>query len=391
MRVSKMIVFGSEPFGAHYEVTNGVVTKYYYAGAQRIAMRQDGDLFFIIGDHLGSASLVTNANGTKVSEIRYRAASLWDKAWGEVRYESGASPTEYTYTGQYSYTADFGLMFYREASRSDSEVDNARWYDPSLGRFAQADTIVPSGIQGWDRYAYVNNSPVIYTDPSGHFSEEKQLKKWYGLNWRDKFSPIMISFLLEGQMGDVIHGDGISIMFVEDEDGVLSIWNLDSKSLEEISNYNDIDPEKVALYRPSQAGDGPTPTSWVGGLGEGIGKPWYGNPVYEKIFDLGCNQCADVYNLPDRWYQGDNQTYVDVVGGPVGFQMSIGNTVGVGYSVYELARQIGSRSMGDPRLGIAILAISLIDAILWDTAYGIQGPGHIAPIPLVPRPPTPNP
>lgn len=40
--------------------------------------------------------------------------------------------------------------------------------DPSLGRFAQADTIVPSGVQGWDRFAYVNNSPVIYTDPSGH-------------------------------------------------------------------------------------------------------------------------------------------------------------------------------------------------------------------------------
>ncbi|MCL4275398.1 MAG: hypothetical protein KJZ77_16115 [Anaerolineales bacterium] len=177
MRVSKMIVFGSEPFGAHYEVTNGVATKYYYAGAQRIAMRQDGDLFFIIGDYLGSTSIVTDADGTKVSEIRYRAASLWDKACptgmlreGEVRYESGASLTEYTYTGQYSYTADFGLMFYREASRSDSEVDNARWYDPSLGRFAQADTIVPSGIQGWDRYAYANNNPLYYTDPSGHFA-----------------------------------------------------------------------------------------------------------------------------------------------------------------------------------------------------------------------------
>ncbi len=37
-----------------------------------------------------------------------------------------------------------------------------------LGRFAQADTIVPVGVQGYDRYAYVNNNPVRYTDPSGH-------------------------------------------------------------------------------------------------------------------------------------------------------------------------------------------------------------------------------
>jgi len=54
-------------------------------------------------------------------------------------------------------TEGFGLMFY-----------NARWYDPSLGRFAQADTIVPSGAQGLDRYAYVNNAPTRFTDPSGH-------------------------------------------------------------------------------------------------------------------------------------------------------------------------------------------------------------------------------
>jgi len=48
---------------------------------------------------------------------------------------------------------------------------NARWYDSSLGRFAQADSIVPlasQGAQAWDRYAYTNNNPVRYTDPSGH-------------------------------------------------------------------------------------------------------------------------------------------------------------------------------------------------------------------------------
>ena len=55
--------------------------------------------------------------------------------------------------------AGFGLMFY-----------NARWYDPALGRFTQADSIIPPGVQGYDRYAYVNNSPVNFTDPSGHIA-----------------------------------------------------------------------------------------------------------------------------------------------------------------------------------------------------------------------------
>jgi len=35
-----------------------------------------------------------------------------------------------------------------------------------------ADTIVPAGVQGLDRYAYVNNNPVRYTDPSGHMAWE---------------------------------------------------------------------------------------------------------------------------------------------------------------------------------------------------------------------------
>ena len=45
---------------------------------------------------------------------------------------------------------------------------NVRWYDPALGRFTSADSIVPAGVQGYDRYAYANNNPVRYTDTTGH-------------------------------------------------------------------------------------------------------------------------------------------------------------------------------------------------------------------------------
>jgi hypothetical protein len=54
----------------------------------------------------------------------------------------------------------------------------SRWYDPSLGRFVQADTLIPESTQGtqaWDRYAYVNNNPVRYTDPSGHFGKDNTI------------------------------------------------------------------------------------------------------------------------------------------------------------------------------------------------------------------------
>ena len=55
--------------------------------------------------------------------------------------------------------SSLGLLFY-----------NARWYDPALGRFVQADTIIPGvgNPQAFDRYAYTLNNPMKYVDPSGH-------------------------------------------------------------------------------------------------------------------------------------------------------------------------------------------------------------------------------
>jgi len=77
--------------------------------------------------------------------------------YGEVRYVTGELPTEFGFTGQRS--EDFGLYDY-----------HARFYDPSLGRFISADTIVPEPAEPQDlnRYAYVRNNPLKYVDPSGH-------------------------------------------------------------------------------------------------------------------------------------------------------------------------------------------------------------------------------
>ncbi len=50
---------------------------------------------------------------------------------------------------------------------------NGRVYDPELGRFLSPDPLVtsPTNSQSWNRYSYVFNSPLSFTDPSG-YSEE---------------------------------------------------------------------------------------------------------------------------------------------------------------------------------------------------------------------------
>ena len=47
---------------------------------------------------------------------------------------------------------------------------NGRIYDPLLGRFLSADRIVdgPLNLQGYNRYSYVKNNPLTFSDPTGY-------------------------------------------------------------------------------------------------------------------------------------------------------------------------------------------------------------------------------
>ncbi len=150
-RVSEQRSDGTVVFfvGEYYEYSlqgTEVHEKKYYG---REAMRVDGVLYFILTDHLGSTSILTDGNGVKLSEQRY-------DAWGAVRYSSGNFPSEKLYTGQ-RLSSDLGLYDYK-----------TRWYDPLVGRFIMEDPIIPQqGVMRLDRYAYVMNNPMFFTDPEG--------------------------------------------------------------------------------------------------------------------------------------------------------------------------------------------------------------------------------
>jgi RHS repeat-associated protein len=113
---------------------------------------------YVHTDHLGSAAVLTDPTGTVVRRLRYQV-------FGQLKsnvLQGGAPATTldpaHKYTGQ-QLDADTGLVYY-----------GARWYDAQYGRFVTPDSIVPDPLdpQALNRYAYVRNSPLNATDPSGH-------------------------------------------------------------------------------------------------------------------------------------------------------------------------------------------------------------------------------
>jgi RHS repeat-associated protein len=128
------------------------VTRYYYLGGQRVAMRDaDDNVAWLHGDHLGSTSLTTGSSGNVGARQAYYP-------FGATRWVTGTLPTDFGFTGQ----------------RNDGYIKlvqmGVRWYDPQLGRWISPDTIVPDSAnpQSLNRFSYVFNNPLRYKDPSGY-------------------------------------------------------------------------------------------------------------------------------------------------------------------------------------------------------------------------------
>jgi len=112
-------------------------------------------------DHLGSLLTLTNTSGTVVTEHNF-------DAWGRNR-----NPANWTYSGvpanpSWLYHGYTGHEHVKEFALINM---NGRMYDPVTCRMLSPDNYVPMpwNTQGYNRYGYANNNPLIYTDPDGNF------------------------------------------------------------------------------------------------------------------------------------------------------------------------------------------------------------------------------
>ena len=190
------------------KTVNGVTTTYYLNGSQIVAEETSGnltvyfydaeglpqgmqyrgasyasgvwDVYYFERNIFGDIVALYDQNGTKLVSYSY-------DAWGRqtVTYtNNGASTTAannpFRYRGYY-YDAYLNLYYL-----------NARYYDQNTGRFISPDDALYHSMLGYNMYAYCNNNPVSFYDPTGESAEAlaEVAKKYWWLIFLDGQLPI---------------------------------------------------------------------------------------------------------------------------------------------------------------------------------------------------------
>ena len=166
---------------------NGVTTTYYLSGSQIVAEETSGNVTVYLYDASGSPA-----------GMQYHASSYaeddWDIFWYEknlqgdivaVYSEAGTKLVSYTYDawGSFSRTYHNGGSstvagnnpFLYRGYYYDKDLQlyylNARYYDPAIGRFINADDTAMLGANGdfasLNLYSYCGNNPVYRVDENG--------------------------------------------------------------------------------------------------------------------------------------------------------------------------------------------------------------------------------
>jgi RHS repeat-associated protein len=115
-----------------------------------VATAHAGTVTYVYTDPQGTPLAEANASGTITARFDYAP-------YGQSVTSMGAAPSGPGYTGHVN-DPDTGLVYMQ-----------ARYYDPSVGRFLSVDPVQPSAGSSFNfnRYDYASNNPVNHIDPDG--------------------------------------------------------------------------------------------------------------------------------------------------------------------------------------------------------------------------------
>ncbi len=178
------------------KVINGKTTNYYLEGNNIIYEDRNGEIIEYLYDESGVSGLIVN-NQTyyfvkniqgdiiEILDCEFNAVANYTyNTWGVVTVNNLTEDNigdinPYRYRGYY-YDTETNLYYL-----------NSRYYNPTLGRFISADSILGANgdILEYNLYAYCSNNPIMFSDPSGEFAIPLELVP---------LIPLTIPFVVEG-------------------------------------------------------------------------------------------------------------------------------------------------------------------------------------------------
>ena len=201
--------------GALYEKHIGAsVTQwndYLYAGGEMVGVkftRIDATSTtemrrWFVKDHLGSIAVITDEAGAVSERLSY-------DAWGKRRYPDGADDP----TGILTAQTTRGFTGHEMIDDVDLVNMNGRVYEPQIGRFLSPDPLIQdvTNTQNLNRYTYVNNNPLSYTDPSGYFFKKlfRAIGKFFKKFWKPLLAIAVAVILQQYYLPGVFESLGVS-------------------------------------------------------------------------------------------------------------------------------------------------------------------------------------
>jgi len=135
------------------EFQDDVLSVSYTYGDDLLTQNRNGSVSYYLYDGHGSTVGLVDSSAVVTDSYLY-------DAFGNLLSQTGDTPNDYLYTGE---QFDPNLRFY---------YLRARYYNQGIGRFHSMDSWMGNSSDPvtLHKYLYGNANPVVYVDPSGHFS-----------------------------------------------------------------------------------------------------------------------------------------------------------------------------------------------------------------------------
>jgi len=201
MPQERLFVYDEWRLLGEYGLNGSAVQETVWLGDLPIATVQNGEIYYVHPDHLGTPRVIT-APGT--------GTEIW--RWDSEPFGSSAANEDPDGDGNaFTYNLRFPGQYFDQETGLNYNLN--RTYDPGTGRYVESDPIGLDG--GFNTYAYAELNPVRYSDPLGLWvkrcarglgDKDKPAKKPSGNPLRHDYISV------SGQIVSFQAGDGASAM-----------------------------------------------------------------------------------------------------------------------------------------------------------------------------------